>query len=123
MPLVEVEPLSGDVAFFKCPKCQRDFTLKPGKALTFRWPHPISLPIYAIQFDDSLSGRATDVVTQLIHQQSRSWLELFVQEIRLELAEPTQLVGDIIDCRLTESDLRDFLRQVMEQIERHLPSV
>lgn len=120
VPLVEAEPFVWEVAFFRCPSCQRDYTLKAGRTLTFRWLHPISLPIYGIQFEKSLAGAAESVANELIKDQSKEWLALFVQEARLELDEPTQLIGDMIDCQVSEDDLRNFLRSVMEQIERRL---
>ena len=47
VPLTEAGPSDPRIAFFECPSCRRQYALRPGKQLTFRWLHPISLALYA----------------------------------------------------------------------------
>jgi len=118
--LSEAGPPNPRIAFFECPSCQRRYALRPGKALTFRWLHPISLALYPVQFDESPSGRAAEVAALLIRDRPVAELRLSLREIRLELEEPTQQVRDILDCRASEGELREFLRLVAEGVEASL---
>jgi hypothetical protein len=49
-------------------------------------------------------------------------LESLAREIRLELDEPTQPVRDILGCRASEGELREFLRAVAGHVEAFLAS-
>jgi hypothetical protein len=120
VPLVEAEPIGGEVAFFECAVCRRQYALKPDRGLTFRWLHPISLALYSVQFETSPVDRAADVTAALIRQRPAERLESFAREIRLELDEPTQQVRDILDCTASEEELREFLRLVADGIEEFL---
>lgn len=51
-------------------------------------------------------------------QQSRERIKLIVQEIKLELDDPTQQVRDIVECRASEDDLRKYLRCVAERLDK-----
>ncbi len=117
VPLTQAEPSDPRIAFFECPSCRRQYALRPGKQLTFRWLHPISLALYAVQFDSSLCGRAAEVAASLAQDRSEEQLTLFAREMRLELEEPTQQVRDILDCRASEDELRGFLQSVAEEVE------
>lgn len=121
VPLTVLEASDSQIAFFECPDCRRHYALQPGKQLTFRWLHPISLALYAVQFDESPAGREEEVARSLIRGRPAEHLELIVREIRLELHEPTQQVRDILDCRASESELRTFLRSVADNIAATLP--
>ena len=120
VPLTEASPPDQRIAFFECPSCQRHYALLPGKQLTFRWMHPISLALYPVQFDQSPSGRAAEVAASLVRERPAEQLELFAREIRLELEEPTQQMCDILDCQASESELRAFLGSVAGEVEAFL---
>jgi hypothetical protein len=108
------------VTFFECPACQRQYTLRPGKGLTFRWLHPISLALYGVQFDESPSQRAAEAVELFAPGRPAEELERLVREIKLELREPTQQVRDILDSRATEGELREYLQLFADGVERWL---
>jgi hypothetical protein len=116
VPLTVLPGSCSEIAFFGCPECERHHALLPGKQLTFRWLHPISLVLYSVQFDESPAGREEEIARSLIRSRPVEHLEYIVREIRLELEEPTQQVRDILDCRGSESDLRAFLRSVAGKI-------
>jgi hypothetical protein len=120
VPLTEVGPSDPRIAFFECPSCRRHYALQPGKRLTFRWLHPISLALYAVQFDDSTVRRAAEVTASLVRDRQSEQLEVFAREIRLELDEPTQQVRDILNCQASECELREFLGLVAGGIEAFL---
>jgi hypothetical protein len=122
VPLSSVEPRQPEIKFFECPSCQRHYALMPGKQLTFRWMHPISLALYRVMFDESPSSRARQMADTFIEDRPAVELESFVREIRLELDEPTQEVRDILDCRASEGELREFLRLFTEAVEASLSS-
>ncbi len=117
LPLTESGPSYPGIAFFDCLACGRQYALKPGKGLTFRWLHPISLALYGIQCDEFPSRRVEEIIASFISwypiEQLRSW----AREIALELEEPSQRVRDILDCRAPEGELRDFLRRFVAGIE------
>jgi len=118
--LVELEPLDPRITFFECPDCRRHYALKPGKQLTFRWRHPISLALYGVIFDHAPTERVADAVASFLEQRPAEELEVFVREIKLELDEPTQQVRDILDCRASEQELRDFLWLFGDHLEQSL---
>lgn len=118
--LMKLEPHDLQITFFECAACRRHYALEPGKQLTFRWLHPISLALYSVSFDDAPTERVADVVALFVKQRSSEQLALFVQEIRIELDDPTQQVRDILECRASEEELRNYLRLFCEQVERFL---
>ncbi len=120
VPLVKLEPLDPQITFFECPACRRHYALEPGKQLAFRWRHPINLVLYGVIFDDAPSEKAADVAALVIKQRSSEELALFVREIRLELDDPTQQVRDILECRASEAELRNYLRLFCEHVEQFL---
>lgn len=120
VPLAETGPADPRVAFFECPTCGRQYARQPGGALTFRWLHPISIVLYPVLFDEAPVGRAAEVAAAIVRNQPTDQLAALAREIRLELAEPTQPVRDILDSRSSEDDLREFLRLVAEQVEAFL---
>jgi len=111
-------PSSPNIAFYECPACHRHYALVPGKQLTFRWLHPISLPLYGVQFDDIPAERAETEAKMLVEQRPPAYLRLMVEEIRLELRDPTQQVRDILDCRASEEKLREFLRLFADHVDQ-----
>src|SRR5262249_24551886 len=120
VPLRIVEPTYPQVTFFECPSCRRPYALRPGKELTFRWLHPISLALYEAQFEEAPSIHAGERAVSSVKERRMEELELLVNEVRLELQEPTQQVRDILDCRASESDLREFLRLFGEHVSEYL---
>jgi hypothetical protein len=108
----------GGISFFECPKCHRNFARKPGGALCFRWPHPIGLILYPVIFADDPSQDCERVADLFAKQQSSERIKLFVQEIKLELDDPTQQVRDILECHASEDDLRKYLRCVADRLNK-----
>jgi hypothetical protein len=120
VPLTTLEPCRPQISFFECPSCGRQYALQPGRELTFKWLHPISLALYPVIFDLAPAARATAVAAWDVERRPREQIEAFVSEIRLELVEPTQQVRDILGCRTSEQELRDYLGLYVEHIERLL---
>jgi hypothetical protein len=118
--LVELEPHDPRITFFECPGCRRHYALRPGKQLTFRWLHPISLALYGVISDQAPTERVADILSSFVEQRHPEELEEFVREIKIELNEPTQQVRDILDCRAPEQELRDYLRLLCGHLERYL---
>jgi hypothetical protein len=119
-------PSPEGIQFFECPKCHRQFAMQPGRAMTFRWLHPISLALYPVIFDTDPAARAATVAEELSKSQTSEWLSSLINEIDLELADPTQDLSVMLDCRASDARLRDFLRGVAERLSaggRSLPSI
>ena len=106
------------IRFFSCSECGRHYALEPGKQLTFRWLHPVTLALYAVLFDANPVERASSVAQEFVNQRSMEKLTRMVQEIRLELEEPTQQVRDSLDCVASEADLRTYLAAFCDEIDR-----
>jgi hypothetical protein len=106
------------ISFFECPKCHRNFARKPGGALCFRWPHPIGLILYSVIFADDPGQDCERVADLFAKQQSSERIKLIVQEIKLELDDPTQQVRDILECNASEDDLRKYLRCVADRLDK-----
>jgi transposase-like protein len=110
-------PSPQNISFFECPKCHRTFARKAGGALSFRWLHPISLVLYPVIFEGEPGQSCERVAEMFATQKSSEQIKLIVQEIRLELDDPTQQVRDILECRASEEDLRKYLRCVADRLE------
>lgn len=111
---------SPEIGFFDCPACGQHFARKPGRGLTYRWLHPISLALYPVIFSALPAAEADRVAAQFVEQWTPEQVDLAIREIRLELAEPTQRVRDILGCRASEAELREYLRLFAEYLERSL---
>jgi hypothetical protein len=120
--LQRLEPLDNEVAFFECSACGRQYALRPGKELTYRWGHPISLALYELIFDPPTDAAALRAAESLQEGRTDDEVAALVKEIRLELNDPTQQVRDILDCRGTEEELREFLELVCQSVENALQS-
>jgi hypothetical protein len=107
-----------EIRFFSCPNCGRGYALSPGKQLTFRWLHPVTMALYEVIFDENPIDRAPSVARKFAAQYSRQNLAEILKEIRLELDEPTQQVRDSLDCRASEEELRKYLRSFCEWVDR-----
>jgi transposase-like protein len=105
------------ISFFECPKCHRNFARKSDGALCFRWLHPISLVLYPVIFEANPGQHCERVANLFAKQESSERIKLIVQEIRLELDDPTQQVRDILECHASEDDLRKYLRCVADRLD------
>jgi hypothetical protein len=116
---VELIPLDSpsDIAFFECPGCHRQFARDEKGSLHFRWGHPITLLLYAVIFDEHPAEHCESAANTFIKTQSADYLQLAVQEIRLELNDPTQQLRDTVKCSASEPELRAFLACVAARIE------
>jgi hypothetical protein len=111
-------PAGGE--FFRCPNCGREFYRASGGALVFRWGHPISLLLYPVIFDERPGERCAEVAASFAGQHEPAAVRFAIEEIRLELSDPAQPIGEMVRCRASESDLRDFLRCVADRLESQL---
>ena len=121
------------ISFFECPKCFRNYALKRGGRLCFRWLHPISLALYPVifkenpvEFFDQISAswsieKSADTTAQ--RSAKGPDIRSLIQEIRLELDDPTQQVRDILECVASEEDLREYLRRYAAVLEARLPAI
>ncbi len=117
VPLVQASDSPESVTFFTCPECHRDYALRDGGRLTFRWMHPISLALYGVQFERN-PVRAVDGVAESFRKATDSTtLRAMIREIRLELDEPTQSVREIFLSPATEDDTRVFLRRFCDTLD------
>jgi hypothetical protein len=107
------------ISFFECPECHRNFARKAGDALCFRWMHPISLVLYPVIFEPDPLQHCERVAAMRAQEDSVEQIRLMVQEIGLELDDPTQQVRDILDCRASEEELRKYLRCVAERLAKN----
>jgi hypothetical protein len=99
---------------------------KNGRKLCFRWLHPISLALYEVIFRrDPVRYFEESLARRVEARPTKEWAasaKRMIGEIRLELEDPTQPVRDIIGCRASEEDLREYLRLVADDLERRLHS-
>lgn len=109
-------PVQGSVAFFECPDCKRHYARVPGRGLTFRWRHPISLALYGCVPFPSIRGGESDAVRALVQGRSGAELAAIADEIQLELDHPTQQVRDILGNAAPEAECRAFLAEVVRQL-------
>jgi hypothetical protein len=110
-------PSPQGAAFFRCPRCEREFFRTASGALVFRWGHPISLILYPVLFDEDPAARCAQVAALFAEQSPPEKLRQAIDEIRLELNHPAQPVREIVGCRASEAALRDFLRCVASQLD------
>jgi transposase-like protein len=108
------------ISFYRCPACHRNFARKAGGALHFRWLHPISLVLYPVIFELHPMRLCERYAAISVEPESTEYLKLTIQEISLELDDPTQQIRDILDCRASEDDLRKYLRCVAEHLKDRL---
>jgi hypothetical protein len=102
---------SADIAFFECPDCRRQYALKAGKQLTFRWGHPISLALYPLIFSNAPQDVEDGAIAANMPRLAAPDLRVHIDEIERELARPTQSVRDIVDCAADEDALRLYLHR------------
>lgn len=120
IPLELLPETNEQIAFYRCPRCQREFAQCPGQSLTTRWRGALSLVLYGVIFSQHPQERAIPLADMLCNQKSIQELQWIVDEIRLELATPTHQVKDTLDLVASEEDLRDFLASVADRISTRL---
>jgi hypothetical protein len=116
-PTGQADPLR----FHQCPRCGRAFTERADGTLVERWLGPLSVALYGVIFDPRPQEpeRVRAVADTLGHLDASR----IAAEIRLELAHPTQPVGEIVGpMRAGEDDLREFLRLLADELERRATS-
>ena len=111
---------SHEIEFFDCPQCYRSYARMRGGPLTFRWLHPISLPLYCLLSYREPPRRASDVAEEIASGRSEERMSRMVDEIELELDHPTQNVRDILDNPQTEDECRAFLRDFVASVRARL---
>lgn len=113
-----------NIRFFLCSNCNRRYALQPGQALTSRWREAITLPLHEVCQSKVPIQHALRVARKFVSQWSSKELDWIVQEIKLELDDPTQRVRDTLDCNASEVELRQYLLlfcEHVEQLRRHDP--
>ena len=113
-------PPHPDIRFFQCPDCERQFAKKPGRPLTYRWLHPISLALYGVILSEDPLARAGRDAVWFVNEKPIDLLRTIIAEIREELDDPTQPVREILDCRASEETIREYLGLLADGIERLL---
>lgn len=104
---------SASSTFFECPLCGRHYTLMAGRALTFRWRHPISVALYEFSFrSGSAEGFVASTAAAMEKNRTPKQIDAVIQEFELELNEPTQQIRDIISSPRTEEECRAFIAEV-----------
>jgi len=104
--------------FFDCPVCARHYARAAGKALTFRWLHPISLALHPVLFFPEPRGAEAKSARALREDKAPEQIAAMADEIELELKEPTQRVRDIIGNAASEEDCRAFLTGVVRELRK-----
>ncbi len=120
--LILLPESSAEINFFNCPQCCRHYAQKPGKGLTFRWLHPISLALYSILFEREPMSVASSLAESFIRQYETDVVERMWKEIQGELDHPTQQVRDILDNPQSEKQCREFLQAFNTQLRAALLS-
>jgi hypothetical protein len=108
------------MAFFECPSCHRQYAKAKSGALTYRWLHPVSLPLYCVIFEKSPVDHSRRVADLLLRQNSQDLLAAIISEIELELEEPTQQVREILGNVANEEKCRQFLAAVADFVKSGL---
>jgi len=74
--------------------------------------------LYPVIFADNPCQHCERVADLFAKQESSERIKLIVQEIKLELDDPTQQVRDILECHASEDDLRKYLRCVADRLDK-----
>ncbi len=114
---LDTRPGPAGIAFFECPRCRRRYAQTPGKGLTFRWGHPISFALYPVIFEARPDEAPDAEIDAAIAATAMGEVAAAIAEIRLELASPSQNVGEILDCVAPEAALRRYLERFCERAE------
>ena len=107
---------------YECPVCFWRYSQRDGYGLVDRWLMPITLPLYAFEFRPLLEGSAEKIAQEFRRNEGPANLKLMCQEIARELDHPTQQLREIHGSRHAESELRDFLRRFVAEVQSKLRS-
>ena len=113
-------PSTEGVEFFRCPQCGRDYARMPGKQLTYRWKHPISIPLYLILFERDPIRRVVEIADAFPGRNSFDRLRRNLDEIEHELDYPTQRIREILDNPQSEQECREFLKRFCSRMRDRL---
>jgi hypothetical protein len=72
-------------------------------------------------FEAVPAQRAEGEAKLFVKQQAAAYLRRMVEEIRLELRDPTQQLRDIVNCVGSEEKVREFLRLFADAVEELMP--
>jgi hypothetical protein len=108
------------IDFFECPACHRRYAKKPGGVLTYRWLHPVTLALYGVIFEEDPVRLAVPQAEHFLKHRLPHELLQIVEEIELELNQPTQNVRDALENRATEERYREYLRAFVAHIRARL---
>jgi hypothetical protein len=115
--LVALPDSPADAAFFECPVCHRHFTKAADGSLSFRWGNPITLLLYPVIFEQHPLERCEQAVSEFVSGRSFEAVQQAIDEIRLELDDPTQQLRNALQCCASEVDLRSYLRCAADRME------
>jgi hypothetical protein len=76
------------------------------------------LALYGVIFDPNPVEHAETQAEKFVRQMPIEGLQAMIEEIRLELTDPTQQVRDMLDCRASEDQLREFLSLFTNHVEK-----
>ncbi len=68
-------------------------------------------------FESEPITRAASQADYLFRSQDRNIIHSIIEDIEAELTSPTQNVRDIVDCKASESDLREFLLELSKHLK------
>jgi len=74
--------------------------------------------LYPVMFEANPGKHCKRVAEMFAKHESGEQIRLIVQEIQLELDNPTQPVRDILESQASEEDLRKYLRCVADRLEK-----
>lgn len=112
------EPPAG-VEFLECPSCRRHYARKPAGPLTYRWLHPLTLALYGVMFHGDPVSQAAPQAQAFLRARPPNELRSIVEEIELELNEPTHDVRDALGSRAAEDKCREYLHAFVAHIRAH----
>jgi len=111
---------SDKITFLECPSCHRWYAKRPGKALTYRWLHPVTIALYWVIFDDEPVLRADSLAEDVARGGPCDEVLEMIREIELELDQPTQLVREALENHATEEKCREYLRAFVSHLRLRL---
>lgn len=82
--------------------------------------HPITLALYGVLFIRDPVPQAETQAQRFMANRSHAVLLAMVDEIDLELTQPTQRVRECLQNAASEEDCREYLRMFSAHIRRNL---
>lgn len=107
--LIRSPDSSREIDFFECPSCRRHYARKQHGALTYRWLHPVTLALYGVIFHEDPVPHAKRIADSFAKDRRPEDLLAMVDEIELELEQPTVPVREALDNYATERKCREYL--------------